>query len=67
MAPRKKREKTGMERTLESIESRVDDARDDWIEKQDRWAFRYFNDMPIVIRALRKVMWNRGRKKEGAK
>lgn len=56
----------GIKGTLQSIKNRVDDARDAWVDKQDRWAFRYFNDVPILLAELRKVKWNRGRKK-GAK
>ena len=56
----------GIKRTIQSIGIRVDDARDAWVEKQDWWAFRYFNDVPILLAELRKVKWNRGREK-GAK
>lgn len=57
----------GIKRTLQSIKNRVDDARDAWIDKQDRWAYRYFNDVPILLDELRKATENRGRKKKGAK
>lgn len=57
----------GIKRTLQSIKNRVDDARDAWVDKQDRWAFRYFNDVPILLGELRKATENRGRKKKGTK
>lgn len=57
----------GIKRTLQSIKNRVDDARDAWIDRQDRWAFRYFNDVPILLDELRKATENRGREKRGPK
>lgn len=57
----------GIKRTIQSIKNRVDDARDDWVDKHDRWAYRYFNDVPILLAELRKATENRGRKEGGAK
>jgi len=52
-----------LEKLLKSIQGKIDDARDKWVETQDVWAFRYFNDMPLVVDALKNATENRGRKK----
>ena len=50
---------------LKSLQGKIDDARDIWLEKQDVWAFRYFNDMSLMSDALKRKTETRGKKRGG--